>query len=305
MTAAKKIALNAHEPVAILGLLFGAVCWGIIWYPYRLLNEAGISGVVASLYTYGLALLIASLFYYQHWRSIFAWPMSIIGLCLAAGWTNIAYILAVLDGEVVRVMLLFYLSPIWTLLLAHFWLKERTNRRGIMVIIVALTGAFVMLFDVNLQKTNLVSYLPLPQNKAEWIALSAGMGFSLTNVITRKSSHLSIASKCFAVWLGVVVTALLILLLFNQPLSIPNQWSQNTWFVLLLIAIMLILATVFVQYGVTRITATRASVIFLFELVVATIAAYYLANETLEWNEWVGGVLIIIASLLSANQSQD
>lgn len=305
MLVTQKKALNSTQPIAILGLLFGAICWGIIWYPYRLLNEAGIAGVAASFYTYGLAICIASLCYLKHWRRILTWPLSIVGLCLAAGWTNIAYILAVLDGEVVRVMLLFYLSPIWTLLLAHFWLKERTNRRGMLVIILALTGAFVMLFDLNLQKSHWVNYLPLPQNKAEWIALSAGMGFSLTNVITRKSSHLSIATKCFAVWLGVVVTSSVILLFLKQPLPMPTQFSQYDWGILFLIAITLILATVFVQYGVTRITATRASVIFLFELVVATVAAYYLASETLAWNEWVGGALIIVASLLSANQSHD
>lgn len=59
-------------------------------------------------------------------------------------------------------------------------------------------------------------------------------------------------------------------------------------------------ATLFVQYGVTKITATRASVLFLFELVVAAIAAYYLANEAMQLNEWMGGALIIAAGLLAA-----
>ena len=40
-----------------------------------------------------------------------------------------------------------------------------------------------------------------------------------------------------------------------------------------------------------------SAVIFLFELVVAAIASYYLANEVMTWNEWVGGLLIVAASL--------
>ena len=72
-----------------------------------------------------------------------------------------------------------------------------------------------------------------------------------------------------------------------------------------LIAILLMAATLFVQYGVTKITASRASVLFLFELVVAAIAAYYLANEAMLLNEWIGGGLIIAAGLLAAFNHQD
>jgi drug/metabolite transporter (DMT)-like permease len=93
-------------------------------------------------------------------------------------------------------------------------------------------------------------------------------------------------------------------LLLKQPLPMPQVFSMFDWLLLIIIALMLISATIFVQYGVTKITATRASVIFLFELVVAAVAAYYLAGEVMQWNEWLGGALIILASLLSANQSQ-
>jgi drug/metabolite transporter (DMT)-like permease len=59
-----------------------------------------------------------------------------------------------------------------------------------------------------------------------------------------------------------------------------------------------------VQYGVTQITAIRASVLFLFELVVAAIASYYLAHEAMTWNEWLGGIFIVAAGLISAMQNQ-
>jgi drug/metabolite transporter (DMT)-like permease len=60
-------------------------------------------------------------------------PKSIIWLSIIAGWTNLSYVLAIIDGEVMRVMLLFYLSPLWTLVMAYFWLKEPTNKRGLAV----------------------------------------------------------------------------------------------------------------------------------------------------------------------------
>lgn len=287
---------NKQNFFAVFGLLFGAVCWGIIWYPYRLMAEAGFSGVVSSFYTYSMAILMGALIFANRWRGVFALPKSSLGLCLAAGWTNLSYVLAVIDGEVMRVMLLFYLSPLWTLVLAHYWLKEPIHKFGMVTIVVSLTGALIMLHDFHSHSW------PIPRNQAEWLALSSGMGFSLTNVMTRHATHLSIQAKSMLVWVGVAGMALVLLPLMGQSVPSVSVFNATQWQLMLMIAVLLIAATVFVQYGVTKITATRASVLFLFELVVAAVASYYLANEAMTWNEWLGGSLIIAAALMSATQ---
>lgn len=288
---------NKQNFFAVFGLLFGAVCWGIIWYPYRLMDEAGFSGIVSSFYTYSMAILIGCVIFGRHWRGVFALPKSAIALCLAAGWTNLSYVLAVIDGEVMRVMLLFYLSPLWTLILAHFWLKEPIYRQGLIAIVISLVGALIMLHDFSSNNW------PIPRNQAEWLALSSGIGFSLTNVITRHSTHLSIAAKSMLVWVGVASMALILLPMMGQNLPAMSAFNATQWQLMLLIAALLTASTIFVQYGITKITAIRASVLFLFELVVAAVASYYLANEAMTWNEWLGGALIIAAALISATQS--
>lgn len=278
---------------AIFGLLFGATVWGVIWYPYRLLEQAGVSGIVASFYTYLIAVVIGSIIFSQHWREIFRQPKSIIWLILAAGWTNLSYVLAVIDGEVMRVILLFYLSPVWTLLLAHFWLKERVGLRDVFVIMTSLLGAFIMLYDET-------KNVPLPRSQSDWLAVSAGMGFALTNVITRKSVHLSLTAKSFAVWLGVTLISLVGILFFGQLSTLSNAISVNDWLIMLAVGLMLFVSTLLVQYGVTHVAAARAAVIFLFELVIAAIAAYFLAGESMAWNEWLGGVLIISSAIFAS-----
>ena len=61
----------------------------------------------------------------------------------------------------------------------------------------------------------------------------------------------------------------------------------------------MMLTTLMVQYGLTHTLATRAVVIFLFELVVAAISAYLLAGEALGVREWVGGMMIVAASVFA------
>ncbi|HSH72876.1 MAG TPA: DMT family transporter [Methylophilaceae bacterium] len=283
---------NSKQFWAISGLLFGAVCWGIIWYPYRIMQEAGISGVASSFYTYVIAVILGLLMYAKRWRSAANVPKSIFWLALVAGWTNLSYVLAVIDGEVMRVMLLFYLSPLWTLLLAHFWLKERVSGKRLAVIAISLTGAFIMLWQPDA--------LPLPQNQAEWLAMSAGIGFAMTNVITRKSIHLSVASKSMAVWFGVLMMTLIFIPFQTLPLPSPEVFSATHWIIMVVIALLVMAATLVVQYGITHVPVTRASVLFMFELVVAAIASYYLANEAMELHEWIGGSLIVAAALFAA-----
>jgi drug/metabolite transporter (DMT)-like permease len=277
---------------AIFGLLFGATVWGIIWFPYRLMEQSGINGVMASFYTYLSALLIGCFVFSRHWRGMFQQPKSIIWLALAAGWTNLSYVLAVIDGEVMRVILLFYLSPIWAMILAHFWLREPIGLKEVAVIFISLIGASIMLYDASIS-----SSLPIPSSQSDWLALSAGMGFALTNVITRKSSHLSLLSKAFAVWLGVVLLSLMCILLFSEGFRLPNHFNTTDFTIGVVVALMLFSSALFVQYGVTHVPAARAAVIFLFELVVAAIAAYFLAGESMTINEWIGGALIIFAAI--------
>jgi drug/metabolite transporter (DMT)-like permease len=283
---------NHQSQFAVFGLLFGAFCWGVIWYPYRIMQAVGVSGVVSSLYTYIIALIISALIFCRQWRGLFRQPKSIFWLALVAGWTNLSYVLAIIDGEVMRVMLLFYLSPLWTLILAHFWLKERTNWQGLVIIALSLVGAFTMFWQADA--------LPLPKNHSEWLALSSGMGFALTNVITRHSTHLTIPAKSISVWVGVVLMSLLFMAFQGQALPDFGLMGVTQWLLVLLIALLLMAATFFVQFGITHVPITKASVLFMFELVVAAVASYCLTDETLSAREWLGGALIVLAALFAA-----
>jgi drug/metabolite transporter (DMT)-like permease len=293
--------LQNKNLLAVAGLLFGATAWGVIWYPYRLMSEAGVSGIAASFYTYSIAVLMATLLFGRHWRGLFNLPKSIVILSLIAGWSNLGYVMAVVHGEVMRVMLLFYLSPLWTLILAHYWLKEPISRAGILAIALSLVGMLIMLWKP--------SSWPFPSDTSDWLAISAGLCFALTNVITRKSQHLSLRAKSLAVWIGVVAMALIcqsfVRPIVGEQFPTPEFFSVTQWLVMVIVAVLLVAVTLAVQYSVTQMSATRASVIFLFELVVAAVASYYLAHEAMTWNEWLGGGLIIAAALIASFNHKD
>jgi drug/metabolite transporter (DMT)-like permease len=276
----------------IAGVLGGALVWGLIWYPFRVLNEAGMAGPLATLLAYTLAMLCGMFMLPRVWRELPEAGWWAIGLVMSAGWSNLGFVLAMLHGEVMRVLLLFYLAPLWTIIFSYWLLGERLNRYGYMVMALSFSGAVIMLWSPQ-------RGLPLPQNISEWLGLSAGMSFALSNVVSRRAAHLSVQAKSYSVLFGTVL------------LTAPLVWWQGgisaqllamdaqTWLVLGLLGIVLCATGFAVQYGITHMLSNRAMLLFLFELVVAAFASYFLANEAMQLRDWLGALLIVSASLLS------
>lgn len=286
-----------HRLYALAGLLTGATVWGLVWYPFRLLNEMGVNGVATTTIVFLIALTLGAIVYWRAWCNIDARAIPLIWVGLAAGWTNLAYVVAVIHGEVLRVMLLFYLAPLWTVFLARIFLGERLTKVSLGVMVLALGGALVMLW--RFEQGN-----PWPKNGAEWIAISAGFAFALTNVLTRRASQATVELKAFAVWSGVIAVSLL-WALFEAPRwqNLPQlPLAGFAW--LFLIGAGIFLATIAMQYGLSHTPANRAIVILLFELVVVAITSYYWANELLSIREWFGGMMIVAASVFSEMQEK-
>ncbi|HEY9099515.1 MAG TPA: DMT family transporter [Thiobacillus sp.] len=289
--------ISLQRTFAITSLVYAATMWGLVWYPYRLLNEAGVGGIAASFITYAVPLLLLGWLHgrsLQHARGQWLW---LAALGLAAGWTNLAYVLAVLEGEVVRVLLLFYLSPLWTVLFSRFLLNERLNRAGWAVMLLAAGGALAMLWQPG--------EWPLPANDAEWMALSAGMMFAASNVISRHLGGVTEGAKVVSVWMGVAVLTVIGLALRPHELDFVANADIYVWGLLVGVGLAIGSMTYAVQFGLARVPANQAIVIFLFELVVGAVAAYFLSNERMGLQEWIGAAMIITASLFSGHMEDD
>jgi drug/metabolite transporter (DMT)-like permease len=278
----------SENDLAIACLLFSASLWGLIWYPLRLLDEAGMAGVWSTLIMYLAAavLTIPVLSKIKDYKNLEN-KGALLGLALAAGITNVAFVVALIEGEIMRVILLFYLSPLWTVLFGRWWLNERLSRHAVLLFCVAMLGSAVMLWNPEVGK-------PWPKGLADWLALAAGIAFSINNVLARKLSAHSMGIKTAVTWWGVVFVATVVIIIEQSPMpTVPT----SIWLAAVLLGLLGIVSmTVTVLYGLARMPVYRSSVIMLFELVVAAIAAWLLTNEAMTTQEWIGGAMILIAA---------
>ena len=133
---------------------------------------------------------------------------------------------------------------------------------------------------------------------ADIYAITAGLAFALMNMTLRKlGGDVAISLKIGAAAIGVIMLCLPGLLLLG--LAMP-AW---TWSSLLLVALLgfpfMYIMTWTAQYGVTHIPIRRSSIIFLLEIVAGAVSAALLTNEVVSGREYLGGLLIIAAGLLT------
>lgn len=265
--------------------------WGVVWYPLRLLEQQGLSGAWSALVSYGAALSLFLWVFMRESGSLRLNVRTLLLMALSAGWTNVAFIMAVIDGNVVRVLLLFYLAPFWAVCLGWLMLDERLDRRSLQVFVIAVIGAFIMLWNEDIG-------LPWPADRADWLAVSAGFAFALSNVFVRRMQDVSVQLKSACTWGGNVLVALAWILVSSAALPDVGIVVFGWAVVLGLCGFMVM--TLLVVYGVTRMPVHRSAVILLFELVAGAVSSLLLTDEHILAREWIGGGMIILAAWLAA-----
>lgn len=272
-------------------LLINASVWGLSWLPLKILFQLGLHPLwtVVAMFSGALTLLVIArptslLNMLQHPR---LWL-----LALAAGMTNLGFTWAIAIGDVVRVTLLFYLMPVWSIGLAWLLLGEQPSRSAFLRLILALAGVILVLWQPD-------TTIPLPQDLPDYLALMGGFFFALNNVLLRRWSHLPEEGRAVAMFVGGVSTAA-IFAFAGAATALPTlHLGLLPW--ILGLSLAYLIGNLALQYGAARLPANVTALIMLAEVAIATISSIMLgaANPTLM--VWVGGSLIMLAALLAIN----
>ena len=278
-------------------LTVNAFVWGVSWWPFRQLNERGLHPLWATALIYALALIAITLWRPQAWGQLWRTP-SLWLLVLASGITNAAFNWGVTVGDVVRVVLLFYLMPLWAVLLARWLLHEAFSLGAALRVGLALVGAGIVLWPPG-------GGLPLPRTLPEALGVLGGFSFALNNVLLRREAHRPEAARALAMFLGGSVVAALIAtaltLQGSATLPPPAAWGWVLGAVLM--GITFLVGNLALQYGAARLPANVTAVVMISEILFASLSAALLGGGTITLPLALGGALIVGATLLAARRS--
>lgn len=286
--------MRAHLPVLVL--LGASVLWGLSWLPLKGISVMGIEGIGLTFVAYGiLALTLSPLLIKQFyiWREH---KKVMLLIALFGGGANLAFTYALINGEVIRVMVLFYLLPVWGVAGGRLFLKEDIDRWRYLGVFLAISGAFFILggFEV----------LNAPPSWIDLVSLASGLFFAMNNILFRAAQAIPVGAKLGMMFWGCFTLAGL--LLIGGAEQFPHDVSGNTWLMLVLYALFwLLLANIGSQWSVTHMEAGRSSIIIIFELITAVISATLIAGETMSSLEYMGGALIMTAAFIEAFRTKD
>ena len=291
---------------AVLALTLGAVVWGLSWWPLHQLHAHGLHPLWATAAVFALATVVLMAISPQGWRHFKQHPQ-LWWLMAASGLTNIGFNWAVTTGDVVRVVLLFYLMPTWALLLAWWMLGERPTRGALMRLSLALLGVVLVLKTPE-------SPWPLPQDLPDILALLAGLSFALTNIWLLRLQHTPESSRMMAMFGGGAVMAAVCAALATFVGVVPAVTGVSlngldpsavqalaTWapYVVGLSAAFLV-SNFTLQYGAARLSAHTTAMVMMSEVVFASVSSVALGASALSWRIGLGGGMIVLAALLAS-----
>jgi drug/metabolite transporter (DMT)-like permease len=276
-----------------LGLLFNAFVWGMSWWPLRQLQAMGLHAMWATMLFFLIGVVVVGVMRYPAWLVVWRTP-TLWMLALATGITNAAFNWGVVTGEVVRVVLLFYLMPLWAVGLAWWLLGERIKPMAVVRVLLALAGALLVLRPEE-------GGWPHFNGQADWLGLAGGVGFAFTNVMMRRAAAHTSAERALAMFCGGVgLPCLAGLMLASQGLITAwPPWDPGWMLLAGAMGIAFFAANLAMQYGASQIPVQISSVVMLTEIIFASGSAIWWGGETLRPVVMVGGGLILLAAWLA------
>lgn len=283
-----------RSQLAVGALLVAGLLWGLTWIPLKYFGSRGLNGITLTMMSYGLVGLLALpwiLYRRKTW-----WPQRrlVLMIAIAGGLANVCFLSAIIRGEVVRVMLLFYLAPVWGVLGGRIFFGEPLTRLRIFGVATAVVGAVLLLGGPAL--------LAAPPGVVDLLALASGMLYASQNLVTRAADRTPLDTKSLVVFVGCGLLSSIIVLGTGEPL--PDMEPPLLGQLFAFAGIWMLAAMVVTAWGVSHLEAGRAAILLVFELVAAVISAMWIAGERLDGLEWIGAAMIVAAALLEARPSK-
>ena len=281
--------INAIATLVVAG--FGLL-WGFYWMPVRAMVDHGLPGAWGTVLATVTAAIVLAPLVALRWRALLRADKVGLLSVAAGGAAFTLYSIGLVYGRVAIIILLYFLTPVWSVLIARYVMGWHTPALRIVAIFIGIAGLLVML--------SAGGTLPIPRGVGEWMSLIAGILWAVGTTGIRVRSDLGVIPATFVFAIGATLAGLA-LAPFFEPF--PTLSLRDNGVGLLSLA----LATGVLWWGVSlaalmwatmRLDPARVGILMQTEVIVGAVSAALLAGEHLATLEIIGGGMVVAAGLL-------
>lgn len=281
-----------NQNSAMMAVVCSGVVWGILWIPLRALHHADINGMWAVAVFYALPVIVLTPFYILRWRRILRGGVALQMPSLLAGLALVLYAGALLHTQVINAMLLYYLTPLWSTLLAKYILGESIYLNRFITMILAFAGMMVVL--------NLDIRFSSPESIGDWMGFSSGIIWAFAAVYIKKGSiNNSVdVTLCYFLWGSIFALIFTQIPLgeFQPPPSLASLYDMLFWMIPVVV-LLIIPPALAVLWGATILSPGILGILFMTEISTGAVSAAIWSNEPFGIRELLGITLISLAGL--------
>jgi len=284
--------------VPSVSLALAAVLWGLYWIPVRGIEQSGVSAFWTGAIIFGASSLLFAPYFILRFGSFVSNWRSILVPGILSGFAFAFYIASFNLTDVVRAILLFYMSPLWSTLLGVLILKERLTLNRIVALLLAFSGLYVILA--------VDGTLPVPSNTGDWFAMLSGLCWSIASVKLFQGGARLIPEKV-TVFVFFALLASLALILWNEGGlgGMPDRQSLvNAWYWIAIVAVLMLPITYFTIWPATLLSPGRVGMLLMGDVIVGVASAAMLTGERFGTREMIGTLLIVSAAIVEVARRQ-
>ena len=264
---------------ALVIIFLASSFWGVLWVPMRHIEAMGLSGLwVVVLFHFLPALAMLPLIVRTAPSSRRDWGRAAVaGALMGAGFA--LYALGLVVASVTKTVILFYMTPIWSTVIAYFVLRERAGWGRWLAIAAALVGC-ALVTGVNRDE--------LRFDPADLLGLLSGLFWALGSVMIRRYDGLNFVHVSFLQYLTGGIMALLAALYFGDPLPQLNAFLQAIPPAFLASVVVFLPSVLLIFRIMQYVSPGLVGILMLSEALVAAVSAAFWLGETLSSTQWIG-----------------
>jgi drug/metabolite transporter (DMT)-like permease len=264
---------------ALLIIFLASSFWGVLWVPMRHIEAMGLSGLwVVVLFHFLPALAMLPLIVRTAPSSRRDWGRAAVaGALMGAGFA--LYALGLVVASVTKTVILFYMTPIWSTVIAYFVLRERAGWGRWLAIAAALVGCALVTG---------VSRDELRFDPADLLGLLSGLFWALGSVMIRRYDGLNFVHVSFLQYLTGGIMALLAALYLGDPLPQLNAFLQAIPPAFLASVVVFLPSVLLIFRIMQYVSPGLVGILMLSEALVAAVSAAFWLGETLSSTQWIG-----------------